>query len=54
LLSSQIIINISMTIGICPVVGLSLPFISYGGSSMLTFLIFIAILLNINKKRIVF
>ncbi len=54
LLASQIVINISMTIGICPVVGLSLPFISYGGSSLFTFLIFIAILLNINKKRIVF
>jgi len=54
LFAIQVIINISMTIGICPVVGLSLPLISYGGSSMFTFLIFIAILLNINKKRIVF
>lgn len=54
LLVSQIVINISMTIGICPVVGLCLPLISYGGSSMFVFLIFIAILLNINKKRIVF
>jgi rod shape determining protein RodA len=54
LFALQVIINISMTIGICPVVGLSLPLISYGGSSMFTFLILIAILLNINKKRIIF
>lgn len=54
LFTFQVVINISMTIGICPVVGLSLPLISYGGSSMFTFLVFIAILLNINKKRIVF
>jgi len=54
LFALQVVINIAMTIGICPVVGLSLPLISYGGSSMFTFLILIAILLNINKKRMVF
>jgi rod shape determining protein RodA len=54
LFTLQIVINVSMCIGICPVVGLSLPLISYGGSSMFIFLIFIAILLNINKKRVVF
>ena len=54
LFTLQVVINIAMTIGICPIVGLSLPLISYGGSSMFIFLIFIAILLNINKKRMVF
>jgi len=54
LLVFQLIISISMTIGICPVVGLSLPLMSYGGSSLCLFAVFIGILLNINEKRIVF
>ena len=54
LLIVQVIVSISMTIGICPVVGLSLPLISYGGSSLCLFAAFIGILLNINKKRIIF
>jgi rod shape determining protein RodA len=32
----QVVVNIGMNIGIMPVVGIPLPFISYGGSSMLT------------------
>ena len=35
----HVIINISMVMGLAPVVGIPLPFLSYGGSSMLTFLI---------------
>ncbi len=35
----HVIINISMVMGLVPVVGIPLPFLSYGGSSMLTFLI---------------
>jgi len=54
LLTLQVVINISMAIGVCPVVGLSLPLISYGGSSLCMFAAFIGILLSINKKRIVF
>lgn len=51
LLSFQILINISMTIGIVPVVGLPLPLISYGGSSLLTTIAFIAFLLNIGLRK---
>lgn len=40
-------INIAMTIGFAPVVGLPLPLFSYGGSSFLTFIILIAILENL-------
>jgi len=44
------IINISTNIGLLPVTGISLPFISYGGNSMLANLIGIGILINIVKK----
>ena len=41
---SQIIINIGMNIGIVPVTGISLPFLSYGGSFLLTSLILVGII----------
>ncbi|MBE3555316.1 rod shape-determining protein RodA [Thermicanus aegyptius] len=47
----QIFENIGMTIGIMPVTGITLPFISYGGSSLLTNMIAIAIVLNIGLRR---
>lgn len=43
--------NIGMTIGLLPVTGINLPFISYGGSSMLSNMIGIAIILNINMRK---
>jgi len=47
----QIFINISMTLGIAPVVGLPLIFFSYGGSSILLSFLSVGILMNIHKKR---
>ncbi len=47
----QVIINISMVIGLMPVVGMPLPFISYGGSSVITVMICAGILLNISMRR---
>jgi len=47
--SSQIIVNIGMTIGLLPVVGLPLPFISYGGTSMLVSIIFMGYLFAMRK-----
>ncbi len=49
----HLIINIGMTIGLMPVIGIPLPFISYGGSSMLAFstLLFIFIVLAGNEKH---
>ncbi len=47
----HMIINIGMTIGLFPVTGLPLPFISYGGSAMVTNLVMIGILLNFYKNR---
>jgi rod shape determining protein RodA len=44
-------INIGMTLGLFPVVGIPLPFISYGGSSMLTFTIMLFILLKLDAAN---
>lgn len=43
--------NISMTIGLLPITGITLPFISYGGSSLLSYMILIGIVLNITKEK---
>jgi len=51
IITTQMLINIGMAIGLLPVVGVPLPFFSYGGSSMMTLLMGIAILLNIRMRR---
>ena len=43
--------NIGMTMGLLPITGVPLPFVSYGGSSMLTNFMMIAILMNISGRR---
>ncbi len=47
----QILINIGMTIGIMPITGIPLPFISYGGSSMMTNMFAVGLLLSIYARR---
>jgi len=44
-------INLSMTIGLAPVIGITLPLLSYGGSSLLSFSILIFILLRLDADR---
>ena len=51
ILSLQVIINISMTMGLSPVVGITLPLISYGRTSFLVFIVLIGILLNVGSRR---
>ncbi|BBA70573.1 rod shape-determining protein RodA [Geobacter sulfurreducens] len=50
----HIIINIGMVIGLFPVVGVPLPLFSYGGTSMITSMTGIGILLNISMRRFMF
>ena len=54
LFSLQAIINIGMTMGLLPVVGLTLPLISYGGSSLVATVVCIAFILNIGMRRPLF
>lgn len=45
-------VNIGMTMGLVPVIGIPLPFISYGGSSILAFTMMIGILLSLDSNRL--
>ncbi|MDO9585089.1 MAG: FtsW/RodA/SpoVE family cell cycle protein, partial [Syntrophales bacterium] len=49
----QVFINIGMVLGILPVVGIPLPFMSYGGSSIVVFMTGIGLLLNVRMRRFV-
>jgi len=50
----QAVINVGMTSGALPVVGITLPFLSYGGSSMLALLLSVGLLMNISMRRYTF
>ncbi len=47
----HVLVNLGMTIGIMPITGIPLPFMSYGGSAMLTDFVAIGILLNIYSQK---
>ncbi len=47
----HVVINIGVVIGLLPITGLPLPFLSYGGSSLISFMIAIGILQNINLRK---
>ena len=47
----QLFVNIGMTMGIMPITGIPLPFISYGGSSLITNYIAVGLLLNVHMRR---
>ena len=50
----QLLINIGMNIGVLPVVGVPLPLLSYGGSSLLTMLVALGLALNVSTRRFLF
>lgn len=47
----HIVINVAMTVGLAPVIGIPLPFVSYGGTSLLTFTILLFILIRLDADR---
>jgi rod shape determining protein RodA len=51
MLAFHVVVNIGMTIGIMPITGIPLPFMSYGGSAVLTDYVALGILLNIDLQR---
>ncbi|MBU0674085.1 MAG: rod shape-determining protein RodA [Proteobacteria bacterium] len=51
LLFWQAVINLGMILGLLPVVGMPLPFFSYGGSSLITSMVSVGLLLNIGMRR---
>jgi rod shape determining protein RodA len=51
ILTLQVVINVSMTMGLSPVVGITLPFISYGRTSFVVFAIMMGFLLNLSRRR---
>lgn len=51
ILTAQIVINIGMVIGLLPIVGMPLPFMSYGGSAMISHMIGIGLILNVRMRR---
>ncbi len=48
----QMFVNIGMTLGIMPITGIPLPFMSYGGSSLITNFMAVGLLLNIHMRRL--
>jgi rod shape determining protein RodA len=50
----QLLINLGMNLGVLPVVGVPLPLLSYGGSSLLTMMMFLGLALNVSTRRSLF
>ncbi len=53
LISWQVFINLGMVLGILPVVGIPLPFLSYGGSAMVSLMAAIGLLMNVNVRKFI-
>ncbi|HOW86184.1 MAG TPA: rod shape-determining protein RodA [Candidatus Aminicenantes bacterium] len=51
LIAFQFLTNVLMVVGLVPVVGITLPFLSYGGSSLLTSFIAVGLVLNVRMRR---
>ncbi len=51
MLAFQAFVNVGMTIGIMPITGIPLPFVSYGGSSLIASFLGIGLLLNVHMRR---
>ncbi|MCR4398120.1 MAG: rod shape-determining protein RodA [Firmicutes bacterium] len=51
MLAFNILVNVGMTVGVMPVTGIPLPFMSYGGSSLLTNMVGVGLMLNVHLRR---
>lgn len=51
ILTFHMLENIGMTMGLLPITGVPLPFVSYGGSSLVTNFVCIGLLLNVSARR---
>ena len=51
MIAIQVIVNVSMTVGLMPITGITLPFVSYGGSSLVFSMASIGLLNNIGQRR---
>ncbi len=51
MLAAQVVVNVGMTIGLMPITGMTLPFVSFGGSSLITNFIAVGLLINVAEHR---
>jgi len=48
----QVLLNIAVVTGLCPPTGVVLPFVSYGGSSVIVFMGMMGLLLNVSRQQV--
>jgi rod shape determining protein RodA len=51
LIAAQTVINVGMTVGLMPITGMTLPFVSYGGSSLMTNFVAATLLISVSQNR---
>lgn len=51
MIAFQVFVNVGMTVGIMPITGIPLPFLSYGGTALLTNFLAVGLLLNVHMRR---
>jgi cell division protein FtsW (lipid II flippase) len=51
LTAAQVVVNVGMTVGIMPITGMTLPFVSFGGSSLMVNFIAVGLLINVSQHR---
>lgn len=50
-LAAQVVVNIGMNVGLAPIIGITLPFVSYGGSSLVTMWLMTGLIFNVAMRR---
>ncbi len=51
MIAAQVLVNVGMTIGLMPITGMTLPFVSFGGSSLITNFIAVGLLINVSQHQ---